>query len=124
MKYQLVLKETNEIVSPHYVGLAPNGELYIEGMNVSERYHIRRFTGLKDSKGTEIYEGDIMQSLTGKRQFSQVVMLNGCFKLQYTFTRHYQGSQWQETSHFPIYENSHMIVGTIYQNADLLTLIE
>lgn len=58
MKYQLVDKTTNEILTPHYIGLAPNGELYSDGMNVTDRYYIRRFTGLKDINEVEIYEGD------------------------------------------------------------------
>jgi hypothetical protein len=66
MKFQLVNKETNEIVAPQYIALTPNGELYSYGMNVTEHFHIRRFTGLKDSNNNDIFEGDLVQFLDWK----------------------------------------------------------
>lgn len=116
MKYQLVIKETNEIVMPHYIGLAPNGQLYSDGMNVTGRYRMRRFTGLQNQNGVDIYEGDVVKGHyweQGKeyRFIGQVKLLGCVFKV--VGVKQYYGMH-QELHR--LYE----VIGNIFENPELL----
>jgi uncharacterized phage protein (TIGR01671 family) len=116
MKYQLVNKITNEIVTPHYIGLAPNGELYVDGMNVTSHYFMRRFAGIKNQNGVEIYEGDVAKGAYWKngkefRFIGQVKFLGTEFEV--VGVKQYYGMH-QELH--PLYE----VIGNIYNNPELL----
>lgn len=122
MKYQLVDKQTKEISTPHYIGLAPNGELYCDGMNVTDRYIIRRFTGFLDNKGIEIYEGDILQPRNNEKKFYTIVWHDGGFSRKYRFIRNYKGKEWEETSYVPVHPKEFNVVGNIYEQDEPINL--
>lgn len=37
-----------------------NGQIYFNGLNITERIDLFQFTGLRDNKGNKIYEGNIV----------------------------------------------------------------
>jgi len=82
----------------------------------------RQYTGLKDCKGNEIYEGDIVswtgyrlggKSITGKpyERYNSVVKF-------VESTWHYRGKK-NSLFHIDIYEDTE-VIGNIYENKDLL----
>lgn len=79
-----------------------------------------QYTGLKDKKLVEIYDGDILQEANGSPGYFEVVWLNGGFQKKYKYMVKYEGSEWQETSHSTIHNKSYVVVGNIYENANLL----
>lgn len=66
-----------------------------------------QFTGLVDSKGKEVWEGDI---LSDGHENQEVTFTDGCFTLEKTTAdlNHQIAEEWE-------------IVGNIYENPDLLT---
>lgn len=78
---------------------------------------VGQFTGLKDSLGKEIWEGDIIHCLKKGMQFGaveQVEFKRGCFILRH---RDIPVSVFEEFEDFM----DIVVVGNIYENPELLT---
>ena len=67
IKYRVYSKKLGKHLDIHYPLIAPDGRLYLyyEGNLLEEKegfddFVVERFTGFVDSKGVEIYEGDIL----------------------------------------------------------------
>ncbi|WP_243523701.1 YopX family protein [Bacillus pseudomycoides] len=106
----------------HYLQLSPNGQLYHDGMNVTDNYEIMQCTGVKSSEGTEIYEGDIVR----------IFIPNDPEKKEYT-SKVYKldGALAVDMVGYDIYTDVYCIgwipedycvevIGNIYENAELL----
>lgn len=82
---------------------------------------LRQYTGLKDKNGKEIYESDILEQIReSKKGYYTVVWHDNGFKLEYKFTRKYQGEEYTDTNYLPIYQDYYLVIGNIYENPELL----
>lgn len=119
MMYQLVDKETNRIVTDEEVTLAPNGELYSKAEKVTNRFHIKRFTGQIDAKGTPIYQGDILcikqltfESSAPLPENLNVEFYGGMFQL-------FRGNECLMGLNLSYIEDGE-VIGDIYRNPELV----
>lgn len=105
IKFEYILLEDNKFIDKTILTLEDieqknSNEFCYEVLMETEKIIKRQFTGLKDSYGEEIYEGDIVY-ISGK----------GLTEIEFPFIDLYQAC----------YENDiGMIVGNIYKNLDLL----
>lgn len=76
----------------------------------SNLFELSQFTGLLDKNGTEIYEGDILQSDDEKRI---VVYVAPSFELQLPDTKAFAWDLWDGVKE--------EIIGNIYENPELLS---
>lgn len=61
-RFRLWSKRENRMLPAlQHPSLCMNGELYASGMNVTEHYVMMFSTGLQDSCGVEIFEGDVLR---------------------------------------------------------------
>jgi hypothetical protein len=93
---------------------SPAADYYLEGIKfVKEpRYVIQQYTGLKDSKGVEIYEGDIVKWHVGENNLSEVIFQNGSFMVR--------GINWGAFWYLSDYCDFYKIIGSIMQNPELI----
>lgn len=95
--------------------ILPSGEIienYCGSMLKKDlsNFEIQQWTGLTDSKGVEIYEGDILK--WGEKNLSKVEFYNGAF---FVF-----GINWGACWQLADYADAYNIVGNIFQNPELL----
>ena len=78
-------------------------------INADERYIFSEYTGLKDMKEKEIYEGDILFEILGEEYF-KVIFENGSYRAE------------NEEYSLDLSEYAHLceIVGNIYENPELI----
>ena len=56
-----------------------NGQIYYNGLNITERIDLFQYTGLRDEKGKKIYEGAIVR-VTDKRHNGQDIHYIGVIR--------------------------------------------
>ncbi len=117
MKYRLWDKQAKCMETFYQLRIAPNGQIYVGGANVTSRYEQSFSSGLIDVNGKEIYEGDIISIVDSLGAHMCVVkFLNGSFGSV-------EVGEGDEDC-VPLYEDidsfPHTIIGNIYENQDLL----
>jgi uncharacterized phage protein (TIGR01671 family) len=95
---------------------SPANDYYWEdGKLIKEpRYITQQYTGLKDSKGVEIYEGDILKWHEGENNFSEVIFQNGSFMVC--------GINWGAFWYLSDYCDAYTCFGNVFENKELLNL--
>ena len=81
IKFRAWDKESR-IMYPNVQNHIGNEETAFGHMLRNDKYIIEQFTGLKDKNGKEIFEGDIVQHVSGVRDFTEVRVIefkNGSF---------------------------------------------
>lgn len=88
-----------------------NGQIYYNGLNITERIDLLQYTGLKDKNKKEIYEGDILKD--EENFLWKAVVIDGGWAIECIDLIGMQCLTMTETRHFEI-------VGNIYENPELL----
>ena len=123
IKFRFWHKEDKQFFSPWSRGWrfeGENGQMYVNGMNVTERCEIMQYTGLKDRNGVELYDGDFFQEEdrlylvqwdSKRAQYVAKVV-----ETKYVLTRGLSFPLWQYADNVMI-----QIAGNIYEHPHLLT---
>ncbi len=123
----------------HYFGFEVNDFQFTAPVNPSrEHYPVSQYTGLKDPKGVEIYEGDIVlldkmvlfdkYADRGDGSCDDVLAVTKDDLLAVTkWDDHYQGFMYKHLPETPesaevfMFEYAAEVVGNIYENPELLS---
>jgi len=99
-------------------GMLATGAYYIDESNP-----IMQYTGLVDSEGVEIFEGDIVKSCEGYIQ--QILWKDNSWKTFFKVKKSYQGEAYTEDLYNNINNDAsdkrwgYKIIGNIYENKSL-----
>lgn len=129
IKFRAWDKKTKSIISEVFeigLGSRNNPETWLVGDDrQTNNFELMQFTGLKDKKGKEIYEGDLIKKDHHQEIFEVIFCLKGhfagsfCLKNRETgnLTGFSQESIWMP-SDAP--KNFDEVIGNIYENPELL----
>ena len=115
---------TDEWVYGYYVGLGPNNKSAIK--TFGNRVHhvaedtVGQYTGLKDKKGKEIYEGDITNH--GIVEYNKELTWDtwGSPHPGFYFKEAYEGGEKGELHYHTGFDDDVEVLGNIYENPELL----
>ena len=98
-----------------------NGQIYYNGLNITERIDLFQFTGLRDNKGKKIYEGNIVR-VTDRRHNGQDIHYIGVVK--YITRSCWFAIEYRNLAGDIVYLNINIlpteIIGHVCENSELL----
>lgn len=99
----------------HYFSLEPKGMIGLTVIPIDreDRYIIQQFTGLRDAKYKDIYEGDVLLSQTTQKQ-SPVLWVSENDGYDYS------GWRCDATGYGKITSGDVIVIGNILENPELL----
>lgn len=100
----------------HDITVSPcDGKVYWLGDNATDDFILLQYTGLKNSDGTEIYEGDILEirNLYESPKVAQVVYKDGMIALD-------DGDECSYLADSICHADVVEVIGNIYENPELL----
>jgi uncharacterized phage protein (TIGR01671 family) len=95
--------------------------LHDEGLTQEDKYRfvLQEYTGLNDTKGREIFEGDIVTLKTVARDhLTQVIFIQGCFAFKVINPQGTLSLVFAHSVEDRFFEPE--VVGNIFENPDLL----
>lgn len=99
-----------------FLRLGTQNEKWIVCVEKVEDYKPMQYTGLKDMDGTEIYEGDIVEFITERKEVrifrSEVAWEEDCFLVK-------EGVDYYDTPLSGMTKDM-IVIGNIYENPELL----
>jgi uncharacterized phage protein (TIGR01671 family) len=116
IRYRFWHKEFNKFVSPYGLGYQfqpENGQIYVEGCNITDRFIISQYTGLKDKNGKEIWESDIVKFIDlrypeiGEEQ-GIVGFSDASFRIESEIVTHYRWIDYEVE-----------VIGNVYDNPEI-----
>ena len=133
IKYRAWLKEEKKMVNVETIDFSEKSIQYLEKNEIIDAYLLRtkfledveimQYTGLKDKNGKEIYEGDIL-----KYKFPYDRRLKHISLVKFIETEASFGLKDIYGNEIPLYRitanNYFEVVGNIYENPELLNLLE
>ena len=125
IKFRAWDKDKKEIIAFSFPYFMNNHEIYksSEGMtpfthtDVTKKLELMQFTGLLDKNGKEIYENDLVSSVSHLPKVMQVEFIEGGFCMTHPTLEDYP----IDINHFyPSIGTDLVVVGNIYENPNLI----
>jgi uncharacterized phage protein (TIGR01671 family) len=88
--------------------------------NPGKQFSYMQFTGLKDGKGNDIYEGDLI-TLRGKYLY-EVKFEDGKFLCDHTIKEYGRWGDLKRMSDMDFDRYGHEVIGNIFQNPELISI--
>lgn len=92
----------------------------------SNRYIIQQYTGLKDTKGNDIYEGDLVELHTAANDHAEGIKENDCGLYEIYWDRKYKLKEIKPNWFLKVIDNDcanfniMKVVGNVFENQELL----
>jgi uncharacterized phage protein (TIGR01671 family) len=123
LKFQVWHKQEQKMYIPNYLHFSPEGRLFgvlvKEGELLSiDDFELREYTGLKDCKGQEIYESDIIcRPSIGLPMLVRWNKQNACFDLTRKPSDDFNTSMVWYTQ---LCQDEYEVIGNVYEHPHIL----
>lgn len=121
IKFRAWIPHSNNFAYMEFDGFFSNGEEVFDWAEILDFGTLEQYTGLKDKKDEEIYEGDILEGQTGYKVEKVKIVWNKHKYMFITEKGHFEeiNKQPQNFENYYLLQNLE-VVGNIHENPELL----